>query len=74
MVLIDKIDRWVERMLDSDEHGTIGWVETLAVVVIAIICSVGAIAFYTVTYPYVWLKRKLSQSKIINEFITYFFR
>lgn len=72
--MLKKIDRWVERMLDSDEHGTIGWVETLAVVVIAIIATVGVVLFHAVTYPYVWLKRKLSQSKIINEFITYFFK
>lgn len=74
MVLIDKIDRWVERMLDSDEHGTIGWVETLVVVFIAIIATVGVVLFHVATYPYVWLKRKLSQSKLINEFITYFIR
>ena len=74
MVLIEKIDRWVERMLDSDEHGTIGWVETLVVVVIAIIATIGAVAIHIVTYPYIWLKRKLSQSKLINEFITYFFK
>ena len=74
MVLIEKIDRWVERMLDSDEHGTIGWVEALVVVVIAIIATIGAVAIHTATYPYIWLKRKLSQSKFINEFITYFFK
>ncbi len=74
MTPLDRLNKWLERAWVNEDKEPIGWVETLAVLLIASLGFLAVLIVYIVTTPWRCIKRHVAQAKFIKEFITYYFK